>query len=137
MSIRNTIEVGDHLKVSRGFYTHHGIYVGSGLVVHFSGGLAPKDKLNAIIRRDDLREFSGGAQIQVVKHNTSLNGFQIAQRALSRIGDSGYDLFKNNCEHFANWCVAGRHSSGQVAFGLAAFLGLGALLISGLSSDDD
>lgn len=28
---------GDHLKSSRGLYTHHGIYVGDGNVIHYSG----------------------------------------------------------------------------------------------------
>jgi len=35
-------------------------------------------------------------------------------RAASMVGQSGYDLFFNNCEHFATWCVAGEHVSTQV-----------------------
>ena len=29
--------IGDHLVSSRTGYTHHGIYVGNGLVIHYSG----------------------------------------------------------------------------------------------------
>jgi hypothetical protein len=35
-------------------------------------------------------------------------------RAESRIGDSGYHLVANNCEHFATWCCTGRMTSSQV-----------------------
>ena len=29
--------LGSHIAVSRGFYTHHGIYIGGDKVVHYSG----------------------------------------------------------------------------------------------------
>jgi len=28
---------GDHIKVSRGLYSHHGIFAGNGQVIHYSG----------------------------------------------------------------------------------------------------
>lgn len=31
------LTIGSHIKVSRGFYTHHGIYCGDEQVVHYSG----------------------------------------------------------------------------------------------------
>ena len=36
------------------------------------------------------------------------------RRAKSRLGESQYDLIKNNCEHFAIWCKTGLHESHQV-----------------------
>lgn len=50
-----------------------------------------------------------------------------AARAASMIGRSGYDLFSNNCEHFATWCVTGEHSSAQVemARSTASMVGVG------------
>ena len=30
------------------------------------------------------------------------------------LGQPGYDLIFNNCEHFATWCVTGEHCSAQV-----------------------
>ena len=38
----------------------------------------------------------------------------VITRAISRLGESGYDLFENNCEHFAHWCKTGKTVSGQV-----------------------
>ena len=37
-------------------------------------------------------------------------------RAQSKINKKEYDLFKNNCEHFALWCRTGKASATQ-AFG--------------------
>lgn len=47
-------------------------------------------------------------------------------------GQSGYDLFSNNCEHFATWCVAGEHASAQVeaASSGAGLVGVGAVVPS-------
>lgn len=124
------IQIGDHVMVSRGWYSHHGIYVGGYEVVHFSGGLGPKNKLNALIRKDHIDDFAEGAVVQVKEHNTSLSGWDVAQRALSRIGEDGYDLFQNNCEHFVNWCMSGQPRSKQVeiATGVGLFAFLGGLL---------
>lgn len=36
------------------------------------------------------------------------------ERAKSKIGGKGYNLFFNNCEHFAIWCKTGIHESHQV-----------------------
>ena len=43
---------------------------------------------------------------------------------------SGYDLFANNCEHFATWWVTGEHSSTQVeaAISGAGVVGVGAVV---------
>ena len=35
-------------------------------------------------------------------------------RAESRIGERDYDVFGNNCEHFAVWCKTGEACSSQV-----------------------
>ena len=38
-----------------------------------------------------------------------------------RLGEQQYDLFFNNCEHFANWCKTGRSECLQLEnFGLSA-----------------
>ena len=36
------------------------------------------------------------------------------RRARARLGEGGYDLLNNNCEHFARACVLGTHESEQV-----------------------
>ncbi|GFO11377.1 hras-like suppressor 3 [Plakobranchus ocellatus] len=39
----------------------------------------------------------------------------IVKRAMSKLGKTEYNLYKNNCEHFANWCRYGRAGSTQKA----------------------
>ena len=39
---------------------------------------------------------------------------ETVKRARSRIGESNYDLFENNCEHFAIWCKTGLSRSTQI-----------------------
>lgn len=38
----------------------------------------------------------------------------VIDRAESRLGESGFDLVLNNCEHFATWCKTGISDSEQV-----------------------
>ena len=38
----------------------------------------------------------------------------VVDRATQRIGEDCFDLFDNNCEHFAVWCKTGQHHSTQV-----------------------
>jgi hypothetical protein len=38
----------------------------------------------------------------------------VIDRAESRLGESNFDLFSNNCEHFAAWCKTGISGSNQI-----------------------
>ena len=44
------------------------------------------------------------------------------ERARSKLGEQGYDLLLNNCEHFAFWCKTGVAKSSQIDDILACFL---------------
>ncbi|MCC5787056.1 MAG: lecithin retinol acyltransferase family protein [Phycisphaerales bacterium] len=99
---------GDHIKVARRGYTHHGIDMGDGTVVEY-------DKFSGTIRRVDMAAFVGDApEVRVVEHDDGFPPEKIADRAMLRMGESAYQLFSNNCEQFAYWCVTGRAASGQV-----------------------
>lgn len=123
--------VGDHIYVKRGGYTHHGVQVSETTVVHFSG--EPGSKRDATIRVDTLDVFLRGGFLQVRPYGARLSIDETITRARSRVGESGYHLFANNCEHFAAWCVADRHSSGQVngAAATSGFVGVSALAAAG------
>ncbi len=47
---------GDHIQIYRGGYYHHGIDIGDGTVIHFSGEPL-QQKSSAIIRRSLMMEF--------------------------------------------------------------------------------
>jgi hypothetical protein len=104
---------GDHVWVSRGFYTHHGIDAGDGTVIHFAGKPA-LHMHEACIVRTSRAEFAGGRELRVRRHAGADAPDVVLARAESRVGMSGYRLLRNNCEHFATWCCTGRASSDQV-----------------------
>ena len=110
---------GDHLKSSRGIYTHHGIYVGDGRVIHYaglSGGMQ-----SGPIEEVSLESFCSGYGYEIVNHeNRKYTREQSVSRARSRLGENAYSVTGNNCEHFVNWCIDGDHKSSQVDIGTSA-----------------
>ncbi|PRF31947.1 hydrolase [Burkholderia multivorans] len=108
------LPVGAHLVTRRTGYVHHGIYVGNGSVIHYAGlsrqfGAGPVE----VVSVDDFR---AGSELAVVRHaRTAYTGMEVAQRALSRVGERRYRLLTNNCEHFCRWCLFGVGQSEQVA----------------------
>lgn len=104
--------LGDHIFVRRIGYTHHGVEVADGLVIHFTG--TPGSKRDAAIRREPLETFAAGGVIEVKQYDARLDPAESVERAKSKLGQSGYNLYANNCEHFARWCVTGDHRSAQV-----------------------
>jgi hypothetical protein len=104
---------GAHLTTSRRGYIHHGLYVGHGRVVHYSGlsgfwQCGPVEEVS-------LSRFAAGRSVQIVDHDRSpYSPQEIVRRARSRIGENSYRLLTNNCEHFCNWCLCGVNRSAQV-----------------------
>lgn len=108
---------GDHIKRPLlGVLWHHGIYVGSGQVIDFAqaGGDASVKGDNNLIRLTTLDQFADGKKVSIVHYRQCLPADQTVQMARSQLGKSGYDLFGNNCEHFARWCKTGEFKSEQV-----------------------
>uniref|UniRef100_A0AC35TVC5 LRAT domain-containing protein n=1 Tax=Rhabditophanes sp. KR3021 TaxID=114890 RepID=A0AC35TVC5_9BILA len=118
-------------------YNHWGVYLGDGRLGHYvesdwkSGGVTrsfpdtpwgienKKLEINVyFVTIDDLAKACEGDYCR--KNNKYDREFPIfpddaiARRVISRIGESDYDLFSNNCEHFANWARYNKHTSRQV-----------------------
>lgn len=115
--------MGDHIRVKRmgGIYTHHGIYVSDNEVIHFTGtdddSIMDSSK-NRVIS-SDLQFFLKGGELEVKEYTDEefqdlYAPDQIVAYARSCLGDGGYNLLFNNCEHFANVCTLGRFRSHQV-----------------------
>jgi Lecithin retinol acyltransferase len=105
--------LGAHLTTSRRGYTHHGVYVGHGRVVHYSGlsGFWQCGPVEEV----PLSRFAVGRPVQIVDHDRSpYSPEEIVRRARSRIGENDYRLLTNNCEHFCNWSLCGVSRSAQV-----------------------
>jgi hypothetical protein len=106
--------IGAHLTASRRGYSHHGIYLGGGRVMHYaglSGGLWQCGPVEEV----SLPRFGSGHVIRIVEHTApAYSPEEIVRRARSRLGENDYRLLTNNCEHFCNWCVNGISRSAQV-----------------------
>lgn len=124
---------GEHIKVWRSLYWHHGIDLGDGTVVHLSG--EPGRRLDAAVRLISLDEFLRCGERRVVRHREPLPPEQTVARALGCLGQAGYSLIWRNCEHFARWCAVGRHESSQVRDAVkgAVVLGLAGSVVSALA----
>lgn len=102
-----------HLVTARCGYTHHGIYVGNGNVVHYAG--LARSWLSGPVEEVSLADFACGREIRVrVCRNPQFDPSEIVCRARSRIGENRYRILANNCEHFCEWCLRGRNRSSQV-----------------------
>lgn len=111
--MNDTLPIGAHLVTPRGWYEHHGIYVGNGRVVHYSGYCHGFHA--GPIEEASLADFERGEGSRVRNHARSFfSGREVAARAIARVGENGYRLLANNCEHFCEWCVTGRSRSPQV-----------------------
>lgn len=113
---------GDHIRVNRGLYSHHGIYASDDCVIHFAS-LVPgheTDPEMASICISSLEQFSKGDVVEVACYNEEENKQKrapqdIVNYAFTKLGEKGYNLISNNCEHFANECVFGKKISQQVS----------------------
>lgn len=103
---------GDHLVSLRAGYTHHGIYIGCGEVLHYSGF---GDSVSGPICRASLDRFSGGNPTTVLSHPAAVyDAEERIARGYSRLGENSYNLVTNNCEHFVSWCIYGASTSEQI-----------------------
>lgn len=103
---------GDHIQRRRFGYDHHAIFVGwtsapEAYVVHHPVG-KKENPLRGQIRHEirDIGEYT------LVQRPADPEG--AVQRAFSRVGQAGYNVLTQNCEHFAEWCVSGQQRSLQV-----------------------
>ena len=112
------LPVGCWLVTPRRGYTHHGVYVGDGLVVHYAG--LSRSWRRGPVEVVPLSEFSLGESLWVRRTPAARHaGPSAVRRALSRLGEDAYRILSNNCEHFCAWCVEGDSRSLQVEQWLA------------------
>ena len=108
---------GDIIRVKVSFYYHYGIYVSDECIIQF--GLPTNVTQNADdvkVLETDINTFLGGSELEVAIFNrqekkSSYKPDQIVENARSRIGEGGYHILHNNCEHFVNKCAFGEAKS--------------------------
>ena len=104
---KGEFDLGEHLFVRRGIYTHHGIYIGNGYVIHYSQSSGDIVEIHPV----SIDEFSKGDTIFYLPRSKSPLTYteeQAVERAWSRVGEENYNLIINNCEQFVRWCRCGK-----------------------------
>lgn len=108
---------GDIIRTKVQFYHHYGIFVSPEQVIQF--GL-PNDPLQGAdtirVLSSDIYTFLQGGELEVAQPDraekkTMYSPAEIVDRAAQRLGQDGYDILHNNCEHFVNECAFGKHES--------------------------
>lgn len=126
------LEIGDHVVFHRVFYDHHGIItnkVGSKFdVIEPTRRDSGSDSASSIVKgkakltlSSKTFDFKKG-DISVVeytsrnsKSDTALEAKRIYEESRKQPESYKYNLFTNNCEHFATYCATGKMYSLQVA----------------------
>ncbi|NEP15550.1 MAG: hypothetical protein F6J97_01460 [Leptolyngbya sp. SIO4C1] len=108
---------GDQIYVMRDIagipYEHHGIDCGDGSIIHY------RKVGEAEVAQTSYASFARGQPVYPYPQSPAFIDDVVIRRAQSRLGERRYDLFFNNCEHFATWCKTGRNESRQLKnFGL-------------------
>ena len=108
---------GDIIRVKVHFYHHYGIFADENTIIQFgmpdNAGVSP-DMIQ--VMTTDIDTFAGGEFVEkgVVEPSDKSqrrSPKETVELALSRVGESGYDILTNNCEHFAMECYFGKKSS--------------------------
>lgn len=112
---------GAQIRVKRGSYYHHGIYIGDNKVIHFGEGDLKKDSTSStdnIIHETDISQFLKGGYIETKVYSKKekkklFSPDKVILNAKSHLGEGDYDFLKNNCEHFSYLCAFGVKYSKQ------------------------
>jgi len=126
------------VKVDRwmGIYNHYGIYVheqpfGDESIIHYTeenGG-----DFKGIVCETPLKDFlQDSSSITIYSCNSQdgvYSGTETVRRARRKLGEGGYSLIFNNCEHFAMWCKTGKAKCHQVENAVKG-IGIGALALA-------
>lgn len=109
--------LGDMVRTKVQFYHHYGIFVSDSEVIQFGlpdDPMRPADQIRVL--STDVLTFLQGGDLEVMVPDKEARRKmrtpeQIVAIARQRIGEGGYNILHNNCEHFVNECVFGEKRS--------------------------
>lgn len=103
------VELGDLIEIDRTIYTHWGLYVGDGEIVHVSGPTSDISSSESFVRRSFLKEVAGDCPVRVNNKEVPakerglerLPLEEILSRSLNSVGQSvPYNFLTKNVEHY-------------------------------------
>lgn len=121
-----TPEVGDQLRAKRDLdilpgmtYYHHGIYIGEGRVIQFGSRAEVLDVNQAEVLESSLEGFIKTSDLEIASYTSEelkekRSVSEIVEIAKSRLGEKGYSITENNCEHFCNEVMFDKKISYQI-----------------------
>ena len=111
--------LGDMIRVKIGTIYHYGVYVSDGEVIEFGPPpikAVPPESIKVIsapIEKFLVGGFLEVAELDKKEKKKCRKPDEVVRCARARIGEGGYDIFENNCEHFAYECLTGVRRSTQ------------------------
>ncbi len=113
--------LGDMVRVKSGSIYHYGVFVSEDEIIQF--GLAPALRpsvkpCDVEVCVSDVDGFLGGGFLEVAvldrkESKKRRSPKETVAMARSRLGEKGYHILYNNCEHFAYECVMGERYCSQ------------------------
>lgn len=97
------LQPGDHIKFDRLLYTHHAIYIGNDELIQY---------WKSEVRIDMISDLCGS--FEIVNSPRKYDREEVVSRAISRLGETDYNVLFNNCEQFAIWCRSGSEMTGNM-----------------------
>ena len=115
------LKKGDMIRVKLGNVYHYGVFLSEEEVVAFGYPPLPEfqNKQEEVsVLSTDIDIFACGCPVEAplytLKEKLAKNSPDKTEKlARSRIGETGYNLIHNNCEHFAYEAVFNKHYSEQ------------------------
>jgi len=114
------LEEGDHIKWKRlPGYDHHAIVervdheIKRVHVIEYGSQTGERRIIDSGVRIQ-RRIIYGVETMYKYIYDTCFDAVTVLDKARSRLGEAGYNVFKNNCEHFATWCKTGYKKCSQI-----------------------
>lgn len=110
-------QMGRPVRVKAAFYYHYGIFEDDEHVYAFglpdNTGIT-KEQIAVVCT--DISTFLGGgmlesAELTFKEKLHALSAKQVLSYAKRHVGELGYDILKNNCEHFTLRCLFGEEKA--------------------------
>lgn len=154
LDVIQSARIGDQLEFHRGVYSHWAVYVGNEEVIHLAGinsfdsactfnpkhtfTIGGKIFIKAEVKRESVWKVIHGSKVKINndkdKSCRPFRPHEIVRKAMGMIGDIGYNVFWQNCEHFAAFCRYGVAWSKQADNALTAIVVGGAIItVAGLA----
>ena len=108
---------GDIVRVSLGSIYHYGIFVSEDEVIQFGLPPAPNRRAEDVeVLSAPVDDFLAGGFLEVGiaegrEKKRRKSPKETVAKAKERLGEKGYNIINNNCEHFANECAFGEKFS--------------------------